>query len=313
MGEGGEILNRFIVNILKNTIMKNITVALFLLLVSNLAFGQIEWAPVGAKWWQIVEAGFDLQKFITEYECLGQKDTLGHSCMVIHESSFDGIEQDFLSYQDGEQVFFYMGAIDGFVRIYDYAKQPGESYSFSLGSDTISCEIDSITWEAYGGNIVQVQHAVVNNPAVPFGSKYTKIYAGIGSTTGLGLPIPTDLTPEVWWWLSCYQPPNEAVYSINEFPGYSCQSLSTPIHDIFGNNVDFEIYPNPASGSATVNFKLPFAATIQILNGYGQKIQVHCLSGTAENFQIDELKPGLYFVTLFSNDQPIKTKKLLRL
>ena len=36
--------------------MKKLLTTIAILLVTNIAFAQTEWAPVGAKWWQIVDS-----------------------------------------------------------------------------------------------------------------------------------------------------------------------------------------------------------------------------------------------------------------
>ncbi|MCC6725769.1 MAG: hypothetical protein IT258_14765, partial [Saprospiraceae bacterium] len=49
--------------------MKRLIATIACLVTLTTANGQTEWAPVGMKWWVLVQIGFDLQEFYNTYEC----------------------------------------------------------------------------------------------------------------------------------------------------------------------------------------------------------------------------------------------------
>ncbi|SHL03885.1 T9SS type A sorting domain-containing protein [Hymenobacter psychrotolerans] len=79
----------------------------------------------------------------------------------------------------------------------------------------------------------------------------------------------------------------------------------------FNNGIS--VYPNPASGSATIELKDVKVGSIVILNSLGQSISVKPQGLTSEKITVDisSLKAGLYFVQFVSKDGQTKLYKEL--
>ncbi len=74
-------------------------------------------------------------------------------------------------------------------------------------------------------------------------------------------------------------------------------------------NVNVNIYPNPANKFINVS-SLSIIDRVQITNVLGQVVMTKELGANGANINIENLKAGNYFVTIYSNDG-VATKKLL--
>ncbi|MBI5916260.1 MAG: T9SS type A sorting domain-containing protein [Bacteroidetes bacterium] len=293
--------------------MKNFFSSIVFLLISNLAIGQTEWAPVGAKWWVLVESGWSEQKFINKYECTGTLDTLGHTCKVIHEILFDGLEKDYYSYQIGNKVFNYSELGEEFVLNFDYSIQAGEHYEIVAGQDTSIFYVDSVIFETFEGDDFKVQYGRLVIPSIQSES-FNKIYEGVGTYTGPWELYDGASIAEVWYTLVCYQTPDGILYDMNPGLDVDCQELSTPVDFIPENKAGFSISPNPTSDPTILDYALPpgTSAEILVLDSYGRTIRQHSLHSPSGSLVLDDLLPGLYFIMLKSNGQVLHTEKLIR-
>lgn len=80
------------------------------------------------------------------------------------------------------------------------------------------------------------------------------------------------------------------------------------LNDIM-TNVDVNIYPNPANKFINVS-SLSIIDRVQITNVLGQVVMVKEIGANGANINIENLKSGNYFVTIYSNEG-VATKKLL--
>jgi hypothetical protein len=74
-------------------------------------------------------------------------------------------------------------------------------------------------------------------------------------------------------------------------------------------NVDVNIYPNPANKFINVS-SLSIIDRVQITNVLGQVVMTKEVGANGANINIENLKSGNYFVTIYSNEG-VATKKLL--
>ncbi|MDO7845615.1 T9SS type A sorting domain-containing protein [Hymenobacter sp. M29] len=78
-------------------------------------------------------------------------------------------------------------------------------------------------------------------------------------------------------------------------------------------NANISIYPNPAHGTATVEIKDAKVGSITVMNNLGQRIGAQAKGAGQEKLTLDvsSLKPGLYFVQIWSADGQTKIYKEL--
>ncbi|MBF9140713.1 T9SS type A sorting domain-containing protein [Hymenobacter properus] len=78
-------------------------------------------------------------------------------------------------------------------------------------------------------------------------------------------------------------------------------------------NANISVYPNPAHGTATVDIKDAKVGTVTVINNLGQRISAQAKGAGQEKLTLDvsALKPGLYFVQIYSADGQTKIYKEL--
>jgi C1A family cysteine protease len=104
--------------------------------------------------------------------------------------------------------------------------------------------------------------------------------------------------------------PLDANYVEIKLNGAGC---FTSITDYATASIGMDVFPNPSSGTVTVNYLLPSKAMISlhVINSLGQEIQLKNneeLQAGAYSQTIDNLNPGIYFIKLSSLNYSTVTK-----
>jgi len=84
---------------------------------------------------------------------------------------------------------------------------------------------------------------------------------------------------------------------------------TTAVKELQSKDYRLQIYPNPASGSVTITVK--GGDEIIITDIAGRKIKTIKNFQNSVNFSTDEIDGGIYFLTLYSNNTVISTRKLV--
>lgn len=296
--------------------MKNVFSSLCFLLVGHLAFGQVEWAPVGAKWWVFVLTDFPPTGYFNKYECTGTLDTLGHECKLVHEAIFDGQHFDHLFYQDGQQVYHYDETLMAFSLYHDYSKLPGESYEMVSGQDTNTFLLDSISNDLFSGESVKVQHGRISNPEFPLDTVYNKMYEGIGWYSGLWPNLPSDFTPELWYFLACYLKPDGTLLSMDPSLNVDCTALATAVNNAYDGQAEFHISPNPTSNYLNLFFEktMPATATFRIINAEGRLLREFKTANLQPTFllPVADWPGGAYWLQMVVNGAVVQSEKFIK-
>ena len=135
---------------------------------------------------------------------------------------------------------------------------------------------------------------------------------GIGSNfnllnRGINLETTADYSP----YLECFHQDNEL--KTNLFPGESvCNfefqtsmdcSISTASENLVKNEIDFEIYPNPASSFVRLSIKETTEKDFQlnVYDAFGRQVMhVSPIVAQSKEVKINQLAPGMYFLNLVS-------------
>lgn len=299
--------------------MKNLFTCFLFLLVANFVFGQIEWAPQGAKWYYTYSETLFGAEYVVVVQVIGDTIIQGKNCSILKNEPI-GLNWNWgcnnpiwnIEYMYGEnnKVYFFNSFEDEFKLLYDFKAQIEDGWKIPLCDenftvDSLEIVVSDIYYDTISNHtlkIIDVDESMNGFPSF--------IYEGIGSARQMFFQEQNIVTTEQGITsLRCYESPTTGIIKFTEQP---CGFISSTSEETTSHY--YTIYPNPTSGPATLTFTLPpgTPATVQIFNSYGQKVWEHQLPSVAENLQIDDLEPGLYLVTLFSNGQPIKTQKLLR-
>jgi len=110
--------------------------------------------------------------------------------------------------------------------------------------------------------------------------------------------------------------PNYPNYRLGPLKGSPCDSLSTNSEDRYRNS-SFKVYPNPASGSFTIELDLPEwgaeDVTIRIFDAVGRELYRHPYARWAFRHQVEagHLPPGAYHIRLEIGRAVVHTERLV--
>jgi hypothetical protein len=74
--------------------------------------------------------------------------------------------------------------------------------------------------------------------------------------------------------------------------------------------VDMNVYPNPATEAAIINWNGVEVAAITVYNMAGQEVQAHEINSTVNNFRLEGLEAGEYMVRLTTTTGMNTVKKV---
>ncbi len=89
-----------------------------------------------------------------------------------------------------------------------------------------------------------------------------------------------------------------------------CYSLYTSEPELPEENFDFNIYPNPASQTVSIELNKDIELSLEIINSHGQSVRKISSIDRIETINISSLSGGTYIVRLVNNDI-VAIKKLV--
>lgn len=119
----------------------------------------------------------------------------------------------------------------------------------------------------------------------------------------------------------CYIKGNETILLNSAFANSTvlCGNFPVPVRNYLPTRVDdlidestFEIYPNPASNNFMISHDHNAPIDLRIYNISGSVLQQHYDVSSGQRISVEKLPKGFYIVGTFSNDQLIRSVKLIK-
>lgn len=293
--------------------------SILLVLLSIISFGQIKWAPLGAKWYvSKTESTIPPNEGYILYEV--KKDTLIQNKTVklitktyFHSNGVDisTMENEY-TYEEDSVVYYWKNG--HFYILYDFSARPGDKWTvYGSGLYRDICGYDSL------GTVIvdSVSTILVNNQVL------TAIYTSPGSasnwyfegailerignvrhlfpkSTACALDFPDDEGN-----LRCYEDNIIGIYKAGycQIVNCNCDELKnyTGVYDFKNSYV--QIYPNPVKDHFSLwvqdNNVLKDLTLIEIYNIRGERIGL--LENNSENY-VGFLNQGCYILKLTFRD-----------
>lgn len=184
--------------------------------------------------------------------------------------------------------------------MYDFSIAEGDSVLVGI-SEPVYLHLDSINYISVN-QIQRKQYWLSCNTYPNYNEKWIE---GIGSNKGINWSGST-LVVGSWFRLLCMSENETLIYSD---PGYESCYLVTEINEIEDETV--VISPNPVKNMLQIkNLGNSEITSISLLNTKGQKVKDFAPNGV--QFDISEMKDGLYLLQIVNNKGKIVVKKLLK-
>jgi len=283
------------------------------MIVSNLLFAQVEFAPVGAVW--TYDYARHNEYGVEKIACVGDTLIAGESARVltITRTYFDASQsEDTLVHvfenkylrQSGDTVLLYHN--DAFRLIYNFgAEAPG--FDYVPWDDSKHYELLiynlALTDTLLNGLPVQLHRVVVQCALIDQGhSRHVAIINGIGAIDAHLLYYSDyDCSSELLenfqnttYQLRCYAVNDELIYTSGA--SVDCDALTSDITDCSCAPTDYLLYPNPAQDHVYVRGGQG-SGRLVIYDIHGRKVFDENL--TSNSIALDHLQQGMYYAGFY--------------
>ena len=179
----------------------------------------------------------------------------------------------------------------------------------------------------YTARVFEIQNPTAANLQICFGSNcFTSQQTITGSVTlGAG---QTDATFKVAPFTFAWGGADSAVWRVTVFdmsnPNDSSSAIitwkegfPTTITEVIAKkDVNFSVYPNPASDNLTINYNIDAnvsSASVDVFDVVGKRVLTHKLLGAKGVLKVgvSDLKSGIYFYTIKADGQTLKTERVI--
>ena len=293
--------------------MKTLFTLIVSVLFSVLAFGQ-EWAPIGATWYYEVDYPFSSNKSFVKYESIGDTVILDKTCSIValigwapYDNHLIGHSDTAYTYQENGKIFVFDPAGNNFSLVYDFDSEPGEPWVMTW--DT--CSFERV--------FLSVDTINVNGFTLKLCSKggYTVIEGIGGERTlfgGLGEikcdpPDTTVVDGPFIQRLRCYSDNIIGFYDTGISP--SCDFVG--IDETNYRKELVNIYPNPARNYLMIDLrnKTGETYTIHLITLLGESIKKVDTELPEVTLSLEDVRPGLYFISVFKDNEVKYTGKVV--
>jgi len=212
------------------------------------------------------------------------------------------------------KVYMYNPVSGNDSLLYDFNVKVGDSIGHPKplysGTDYVK-SIDSIMIFGYYRKRINVTNTKDTNMTI------MSVIEGIGGTDG---PFGTELLPppfESFSSVLCFRYNTDTIQLSHGYFSYNCIVFGPlGVNNIEPAVQEFSVYPNPASISLGINYKLQpgyNAATLKLYNPVGQLIKTESIkyNNGALKESVTSLPNGIYYYTLSINGTVEATSKLV--
>jgi hypothetical protein len=133
------------------------------------------------------------------------------------------------------------------------------------------------------------------------------VIEGLGSTYGLIVPSPGQASDFNYFWLNCFQQNSQAMYPDTNA---NCQ-LITSIHPAYAISNQVNVFPNPSSGSFTVELARPNDFREILLSNIIGNIIFRKNINNQNKVIIENLPIGTYIITIIDNENRTTNRKII--
>ncbi|MBX2926587.1 MAG: T9SS type A sorting domain-containing protein [Saprospiraceae bacterium] len=264
---------------------------------------QLEWAPVGAKYYHSVLNESQIPLSVSVHEVMGDTIIAGKNCQIFY-TWFPGCEGWQFTYEEAGRVYFYDAESDRFGLLFDFNKGAGESWWMPVCSqhegeipaDSMQIFVDSVGFTNLNGMDIRTQYVTWTSPWSNQ-TKHTKIYEGIGNA-----PVPYffwgyyGLASNIWLHtFNCYESPTHGIF--NFIGGQPC-GVYTGVSELSPAIETLQLHPNPTQESVHIRFPHRGAGRLILYDAQGRVLDIQSFDALPEawNYDVSALPAGVYLL-----------------
>ena len=228
------------------------------------------------------------------------------------------------------------GSCNGQTIVIPSGGTPGYTYSWSSGCTSSSCSglcsgsYTVTVTDGVGATATSV--VVVTGPTPVAIAPISSVTICMGqSTTLIANASGGNGSPYLYTWSPAgtgstssvtVSPSISTTYTVNASDGAGCAAAPVSvvvnvspclgILSLIETNSSIQIYPNPFTSETTIDLNTDYKnATLKIMDVLGKELKSINFSGKQAILEREELKPGMYFIQIISENKIIATNKII--
>jgi hypothetical protein len=269
---------------------------------------QLEWAPVGAKYYHSVLSEAQIPQAVFVSEVVGDTIIAGKNCRTFNTWWRPYCEGWRFTYEEEGRVYFYDEESDRFGLLFDFNKGAGESWWMPVCSqhegeipaDSMQIFVDSVGITNLNGMDIRTQYVTWTSPWEQQ-AEHTKIYEGIGNAPVIYFFWGVyGLAANIWLHtFNCYESPTHGIF--NFIGGQPC-GIYTAANEPETPSARLALHPNPTNGELRIRLPAQGAGTLRLCDMQGRVLETQQFEALPEewNWNLWRLPAGMYVVQCVS-------------
>lgn len=295
-----------------------------LMCVGSQVWGQVEFAPVGAKWgmsyWSFASPNISYREMIVE------KDTLFEGKLakkiLVGKNDGDNFTSQYNSFihQSVDSIFVYSPNLNDYIYMYNFSLEVGDSITFqSLAYPTLTYYIDSIATEIINDIPLKIQYVSIMCPENNL--KEERVFMekiGPFSHDDVFLQDHLCLLDGQSYGFRCYSDPNFPEYVASHLVDNDIDCfITTATENIAETEHQIKVSPNPVQEHMQLTFSEALhhqELDIEVFSVQGVSIlKTRKIKGEETmNLDIGDLSKGIYFIKSQTDYGFMQTIKIVK-
>lgn len=304
--------------------MKKLIILLLSLCGLAPAQAQLEWAPVGAKYYYSTWWGFSGETGVTVVEVVGDTVVQGKNCRYFQQVSGTvpwhfWCEGHHITYSEDGRVYFFNDEAQEFDLFYDFNKMPGESwdvilcgFAFCEADDTLRIQVAAVTDTLLNNVSVRKMNLTSQLLSYPTYTFQWTVYEGIGSFPIMHYFWERCITVEAGIInLRCYESPTHGIF--NFVGGQPCD-IYTAAGEARPEMEKLLLHPNPAWESLHIQFPRMGAWQLALYDARGRLFKTQSFDNVPETWVLDvsALPAGIYLLQYRSEGRVMAVERFVK-
>lgn len=287
------------------------------------AWGQVEFAPVGAKWgmsfYSFSSPNLSYAEMIVEKDTLFEGKVAKKLLVEIDQGGFTSSHSNYI-HQSEDSIFVFSFNTNEYQYMYNFELEVGDSINFLGFTEMMTYHIDSISIETVNNIPLKMQHVSVICPENNIRQEML-IMEKIGPFSHANIFLLEHLCvlDGISYNFRCYSEPNflEYVAPYLAESGTDCFFV-TSLDNTSAEKLKIDVYPNPITSHMQLNFPndlLQENLNIELITTSGQNIEYKTKKKSIKNmeWELSHLPKGIYFIKITTTEGYSEYKKILKL
>lgn len=298
--------------------MRSLILAFFL--IPTYCFAQVEWAPVGAKWWyeqtyvSPVGSSYDIGYY--NMEVIGDTIVLGRTCRELSweengQYCYTCDHRPYYVYSDSGRVYYFNHDDEAFTLLYDMNKGIGESWEVNFFNEYMNDDV-TLTMTVIDTMSIWVNGVRLRQQKVDYHSQFSfgdVITEGLGSTEAFFPNCQNGGGCEtIYGALRCYE---DSILGMYHITIDSCEWKYTYVSLEELEQAEMRLWPNPANYLMNIETDGRQGFVVALHDMAGREVFASPMLSSKQSINTVDIPAGVYVAVLREKGAVVARRKVI--